>query len=337
MTKLGARVIVAPQDAQVGAIDHPGLPAPMFVREDTLGQAFSNGTTAVAGATSRLLGPLERAHAEKALASVALAKASAEARAALEAARATSAETQATVAMIRRAEAAVDAANSRLQQAARAAVEAQTPEANAGAHAEEEAAETELDRALYDLDDVKKAAKVLDAEAFELARAARDAELAQQKAERANQMAQRGVEPVSVFISRKERKLFVRQGFEPIYESDVNFRDDLGPLGTHVYVAVGQRDGAAGLNWIAVNVPGGAAHIEAVERRGRLAAFGPFMKATRTSGGAGAASVFDRFEIPEDAMAFIAKRMWVGATIIVSDHGLSHETGKGTDFVVLTP
>jgi hypothetical protein len=46
--------------------------------------------------------------------------------------------------------------------------------------------------------------------------------------------------------------------------------------------------------------------------------------------------VLRRFELPEETRRFIADRLWAGATLIVSDHAPSGETGVGTDFIVLT-
>jgi hypothetical protein len=47
-------------------------------------------------------------------------------------------------------------------------------------------------------------------------------------------------------------------------------------------------------------------------------------------------AALDRITIPEDALARITALMTPGASLIVSDLGISHETGKGTDFIVLT-
>ena len=44
----------------------------------------------------------------------------------------------------------------------------------------------------------------------------------------------------------------------------------------------------------------------------------------------------DRFELPEATKKVIADKLWPGASMTVSDYGISGETGKGTDFVVLT-
>ena len=37
-----------------------------------------------------------------------------------------------------------------------------------------------------------------------------------------------------------------------------------------------------------------------------------------------------------ETKAFISDKLWAGASLIVSDQGLSHEMGKYTDFIVLT-
>ena len=52
--------------------------------------------------------------------------------------------------------------------------------------------------------------------------ASRDAEDAQAKAEEAAKIAERGTEPIAVFISRREGKVFVRQGMVPLFEAPVD-------------------------------------------------------------------------------------------------------------------
>ena len=45
--------------------------------------------------------------------------------------------------------------------------------------------------------------------------------------------------PISVFVSRKEGKLFVRKGFEPVFDVPVTIERPDQPLGTHVFTALG--------------------------------------------------------------------------------------------------
>jgi hypothetical protein len=49
-----------------------------------------------------------------------------------------------------------------------------------------------------------------------------------------------------------------------------------------------------------------------------------------------ATSALNRFELPAEAKRFIEERLWIGASLIVSDEGISNETGTYTDFIVLT-
>jgi hypothetical protein len=49
-----------------------------------------------------------------------------------------------------------------------------------------------------------------------------------------------------------------------------------------------------------------------------------------------AAAALDRIDIPEDAEARISEMLWTGASLIVSDNGMSGETGLDTDFIILT-
>ena len=52
--------------------------------------------------------------------------------------------------------------------------------------------------------------------------------------------------PISVFVSRKLSKLFVRQGFTPLFDVAVKIENPEEPLGTHVFTAMEfQNEGAA--------------------------------------------------------------------------------------------
>ena len=144
--------------------------------------------------------------------------------------------------------------------------------------------------------------------------------------------------PVSVFISRKERKLFVRQGFVPVFETLVRIRDDK-PFGTHVFTATETADKS--LKWLAVSLPVDAPKPKAERRTakgksGRKAAPEPKVAPVTEQPTPDAAEVLDRIEIPRDAINRIEALMGPGASLIIADAGLGYETGEGTDFIVLT-
>ncbi|MEJ2124806.1 MAG: L,D-transpeptidase family protein, partial [Alphaproteobacteria bacterium] len=74
--------------------------------------------------------------------------------------------------------------------------------------------------------------------AVEIARAARQA------ARIAYKVANRRLEPVSVFISRKTSRLYVRQGFKSVFDVGVIINEPERPIGTHVLVATNAEIGA---------------------------------------------------------------------------------------------
>lgn len=148
--------------------------------------------------------------------------------------------------------------------------------------------------------------------------------------------ASQNVVPVSVFISRRLSKLFVRRGFSPLFEAPVKIQDPEQPIGTHVFTAVESRNGDANIRWIVVSMP--TELPRAVERSGKppeqprkqmvdipVPAPPPEM--------AGAA--LERIEIPPDAIERISELVTPASSLIISDNGLGHETGKDTDFIVV--
>ncbi len=44
--------------------------------------------------------------------------------------------------------------------------------------------------------------------------------------------------PLSIFVSRKTQRLYIRQGHDSVFDAPVTIRDPEKPLGTHVYVAM---------------------------------------------------------------------------------------------------
>jgi hypothetical protein len=144
--------------------------------------------------------------------------------------------------------------------------------------------------------------------------AAAAAEAARIAATAAARQAAREGEPVSVLISRKTQRLYVRQAFEPILESPVTIVDADRPIGTHVFTAMDRTGGDTGLRWSVVSLESGRSQAGAESVSAKTA--------------------LDRIVIPQDVLdriAGIAPR----SSLVITDEALSSETGKGTDFVVL--
>jgi lipoprotein-anchoring transpeptidase ErfK/SrfK len=122
--------------------------------------------------------------------------------------------------------------------------------------------------------------------------------------------------PISVFISRKEGKLYVRKGFAPLFDVPVAIEQPDQPLGTHVFTAIARKADDASMRWTVVSTASS-------------------QKAAPVSL-PNATAALDRITIPQDALDRISALAAPGASLIISDQGLSQETGIGTDFIVLT-
>jgi len=139
--------------------------------------------------------------------------------------------------------------------------------------------------------------------------------------------------PISVFISRKEGKLFVRKGFEPVFDAPVTFEEPDRPLGTHVFTALAVNDDNTTLRWNVVSMPGArSAPVKKSVKGKRLEPVAAPVVAPAST----ASEALARVTIPTDALERISELMSPGASLIISDKGLGSETGKGTDFIVLT-
>jgi hypothetical protein len=137
--------------------------------------------------------------------------------------------------------------------------------------------------------------------------------------------------PISVFVSRKEGKVFVRKGFEPVFDAPVSFEQPDQPLGTHVFTALSFKEDNSSLNWMVVSVPTTLAPEKKIQKpkKGEVVHAPTAVQTT-------SAEALNRIKLPQDALERIEALMSAGASLIISDKGLGGETGKGTDFIVLT-
>lgn len=145
----------------------------------------------------------------------------------------------------------------------------------------------------------------------------------------------KGTGPISVFISGKDRKLYVRQNFAPLFNVPVTIAPSDRPLGTHIFTAEADKTDPNVLRWSVVTLPSSqrAERRDEDERsmRRRRIAGAEITKPEPDS----PAEALDRLTIPANAMARISEALSTGGSIIVSDQGIAAgETGEGTDFIV---
>jgi hypothetical protein len=149
--------------------------------------------------------------------------------------------------------------------------------------------------------------------------------------------------PISIFISRKRQRLYIRQDFAPLLDTVVAIAEADAPLGTHVFTAL-EFTGPEHtiLRWNVVSLPGASPkHVRYVEERrghhgrGRRREMEE-ERASDTPPPQGPAQVLARIEIPREVRDAIAQMIIPGSSLIISDQGLGDETGEGTDFIVVT-
>jgi len=150
--------------------------------------------------------------------------------------------------------------------------------------------------------------------------------------------------PISIFISRKRQRLYIRQDLEPLFDTPIVIAQPEAPFGTHVFTAL-EFTGAdrTTMRWNVVSLPGEApkrAHY--VEERPRDGKHGRSRgreiedETTASPPPSSPAQVLARIEIPPEVSEAISQMILPGSSLIVSDQGLGDETGEGTDFIVVT-
>jgi hypothetical protein len=306
LTRMGMRVIVSPGEAAPTEIAHPALfPANPRSNEVALARAAEAEAAARSADQARLAAVTAFRDVTRARAQVRTAE-NLHGRA----------EAQLTA-----AEAAIGAAISpearQLAEDAKAKIVARIAELQA----QRAAAMTELRPKLDAVAATREAAIAAEAAHVAAAEAARQAT--------------RELEPISIFISRKSERLYVRRSFQPILESPVTVVDSARPIGTHVFTAVERADRDGNMRWSVVSLTRGRAQAGSADvvRRahaGRDRDGEPIPPDTR-----GGKAALDRIVIPPEILDRISEMVSPRSALIISDEALSSETGKDTDFVIV--
>ena len=147
--------------------------------------------------------------------------------------------------------------------------------------------------------------------------------------------------PIAIFVSRKEKKIYVRQDFEPLFDAAITIEHPDEPLGTHVFTAMNYLDDHATFRWTVVSLPGDppkrkAENEDRSERHARRRHRDDDDEKSIAEPPQTPVQALARINIPQAAIDSISESMVPGSSIVVSDHGLGDETGEGTDFIVVT-
>jgi len=142
---------------------------------------------------------------------------------------------------------------------------------------------------------------------------------------------------VAVFVSKQEKKIFVRVGFVPLFDMPIEIASPDQPLGTHVFTAMEVAEGGGRMRWNAITMPPEQPSVRNEGKGGKRAGCNTpppapaVVKAPST-----ASEALDRIKLPQEAIDRISELLIPGSSLVVSDHGLGRETGRYTEFIVLT-
>ena len=146
------------------------------------------------------------------------------------------------------------------------------------------------------------------------------------------------VVPISVFVSRKLSRLFVRQSSTPLFDVPIKLENPEEPVGTHVFTLLEPQNEGASFRWNVVSMTEKFFSTSASSNKKPKApvqAIGGTVRPDTVPDGTSAA--LDRIEIPQDVVERISQLLTPGSSLIVSDYELSAETGNDTDFIVVMP
>jgi hypothetical protein len=344
LTDIGMRVVVVREDIVPAEISHPLLFQPdQGQKQASLAPSAGGGPVRLASRDHAVPGSARQLEALKSEADARKAEADAAAKRAVEARRVAARKAAEAAPAVRqvnaaetnlaRAEAALQAAERNIENAAK------TPEKPEILQRAEEAkakAASKIAEAQAQLETAKAQAQSKTDAATRAGEEATAAEEARDLAAESAGDASVRTSPVSVFISRKTQRLYIRKAYQPLYEAPIAIRDADKPLGTYVFTALNYPNGGPEARWNVVSMykAGGqeaASEPQGQRRKGDSRGVGEGAPADV----AGAKAALNRLTIPPDALERIRDVVLPGASLIVSDEGPSIETGKDTDFVVV--
>ena len=145
--------------------------------------------------------------------------------------------------------------------------------------------------------------------------------------------ARQSLVPVSVFISRKTQRLYIRKGNMPVFEAPVMIRDRDKPIGSFVFTALDYNGASDTLRWNVVSMYRNATNIEPFSKAKQGASRGRHEEPPPADV-PGAEAALSRLTLTQESIDRISEVVLPRSSLIISDEGPSIETGKDTDFVV---
>lgn len=121
--------------------------------------------------------------------------------------------------------------------------------------------------------------------------------------------------------------IYVRRSGKPVFDSPIELKAAEKPLGTHFLSALPSSTNTDNVIWVAATL----ADTVAASPLSEIATDGSTGHRISPIGNA-----LDRIVLPDTLRARLEALVVAGSSLVISDHGVSRETLRGTDFVVLT-
>jgi hypothetical protein len=141
--------------------------------------------------------------------------------------------------------------------------------------------------------------------------------------------------PITIFVSRKTKRLYVRRGFAPLFDTPVTIKNLKQPLGTHLFTALEYLADGSSFRWNLVSLP--VPRSRGADRPATKNKLGRELRDVESPAApapSDAKEAIARIEIPQPAVERISRLIVPGSSLIISDQGLGSETGEETDFIV---
>jgi hypothetical protein len=149
--------------------------------------------------------------------------------------------------------------------------------------------------------------------------------------------------PISIFVSAKDKKIYVRQDFLPLFSAPITIEHPDQRLGTHVFTAMDYLADHSSFRWNVVSLPADPPKVPAKTSRTPVIET-RFAKGKRREENVTPPPLpspltpqeaLAHIDIPQDVIERISLLIIPGSSLVISDQGLGEETGAGTDFIVV--
>lgn len=323
VTKLGMRVVIVREDITPAEIEQPE----MFNQKLPFAPGVSPFEINVTGSPSEaeMQARLQTIKEAKLAEAEAAKKRELEARSAAASKAAQAASTvrlvEAAAANLARMEAALDAGERMPETVPKRSEDGEATRARAAA---------KIQAARLRLETAKTQAQAKIDAAAQAEEEAKVAAAASSEAAEAAEIARENAWPISIFISRKTQRLYMRRGREPVFEGPVTIRDPDKRIGTFIFTALNYTGAPGHMRWNVVSMYKNATDIEPYSETKHES---KKHRQAKPADVAGAGNALHRLVIPQEALDRISGVL-PGSSLIISDDGPSSETGKDTDFIV---